>query len=145
MENGSKADGIDRRHKFGSCCLLVFPPLPLGKQSVDSEVSPRRSTTNKLQKKAGPPPQIERVREFLKSQPCQTLLALEEHKRYAEFLNDSPSFAKKVWEVLNSNNEDLSNRISSLVDAYRQLETLSDLSFEWRYRKSSATQPIEDR
>jgi hypothetical protein len=124
---------------------LLAPPLPLGKQAVNSEESSLGSTTKKLQKRAGPPPEIERGREFLKSQPCQTLRALEEHKRYAEFLDNSPSFAKKIWEVLTSKNEDLSKRVSSLVEAYRQLENLSDHNFEARYRKLSATKPIQER
>jgi hypothetical protein len=124
---------------------LLAPTLPLGKQAASSEGSPLRSTTNKLQKRAGPPLEIERVREFLKSQSCQTLRALEEHKKYVEFLNDSPSFTKKIREVLASKNEDLSKRVSSLYEAYRLLEYLSDHSFEARYRTLSVTQPIEER
>ncbi|KUJ18190.1 uncharacterized protein LY89DRAFT_781275 [Mollisia scopiformis] len=128
---------------------LLAPPLPSGKNdtSTISEGTSSIPSHRKLLKRSGPPPEILLGREFLNSQSHQTLEALQEYKSYEKFCDKSSSFGQKLWDVLISKNTDVLEKIKSLAEGYRQLETLSDSSFEACYKNEnlSATMPIQVR
>jgi hypothetical protein len=128
---------------LGLVGLLAPPPSVEDIANAKTSISP--STSKKLQRKSGPPPEVVLGRAFLETQSTQTIEALQEYKNYVKFLDNQASFGKKLWEVLISKNKEVSDKISSLVAAYHQLESLSDKNFEAYYTNLSASMPIQAR